>query len=149
MIVLLRRFGGDQGIGFDMTYWLDDACTRSGEDKDGNPRSAGLPIYSIEDHHADPDGKYDLVVAHIEKARSGDRKDLYITFSSAVSLRASGYSKTINPRLNDYLAASLEGRIGIVAMDYFETPPDLVYNVIKTNSGWMDVRTVRARAGLA
>ena len=57
MLVLLRRFGGGEGIGFDMTYWLDDACTRSSEDKDGNARSTGLPIYSIEDHHDDPDGK--------------------------------------------------------------------------------------------
>ncbi|MDQ5856226.1 MAG: hypothetical protein M3302_07945, partial [Actinomycetota bacterium] len=54
--------------------------------------------------------------------------------SSAVALRADGYSQKINPRLNDYLAASPEGRIGIVVMDYFEEPRELASNVIKMNS---------------
>ena len=39
----------------------------------------------------------------------------------------------INPRLNDYLAESPPGRIGIIVMDYFEEPRELVSNVIKAN----------------
>ncbi len=133
-IVLLRRFQGDRGMGFDVTYWLDDTTTRSSEDENGNPRETVPPIYDVEDHYSDPDDKYDLIVRHIEKARSGDLEDLYITFSSAVTLQASGYSDTINPLLNDYLVASTEGRIGIIAMDYFEEPRELVSNVIRMNS---------------
>lgn len=56
-----------------------------------------------------------------------------MAFSSAVTLQASDYSETINPRLNEYLAASPAGRIGIVAMDYFDQPRNLVSHVIKTN----------------
>lgn len=133
-IVLLRRFPGSRGMGFDVTYWLDDTTTRSSEDENGNPREAVPPVYDVEDHYSDPDHKYDLIVGHIEKARSGDLEDLYITFSSAVTLKASGYSDTINPRLNDYLSASAEGRIGVIAMDYFEEPRELVSNVISMNS---------------
>lgn len=132
-IVLLRRFHSDRSIGFDVTYWLDNATTRSSEDENGNPRSTVPPIYDIEDHYKNPDDKYGLVVTHIEKARSGNLQDLYITFSSAVILQASGYAETINPRLNDYLAASSEGRVGIVAMDYFEQPRELVSNLIRMN----------------
>ncbi len=133
-IVLLRRFQSRRDMGFDVTYWLDNTTTRSSEDEKGNPRTAAPPVYHVEDHHNDPDDKYSLIVTHIEKARRGDPKDLYITFSSAVTLQADGYSEKINPRLNDYLAASPEGRIGIVAMDYFEEPRELVSNVIKMNS---------------
>ena len=49
-------------------------------------------------------------------------------------LKARGYAKTINPRLNDYLAGSPPGRVAIIAMDYFEKPRELVPNVIKMNS---------------
>ncbi|HVE96249.1 MAG TPA: phosphatidylinositol-specific phospholipase C [Pseudonocardiaceae bacterium] len=134
-IVLLRRFPSDRGIGFDVTYWLDDTTTRSNEDENGNPRDTDHPlVYDIEDHYSSPDDKYGAIVTHIEKARSGDLKDLYITFSSAVTLQASGYSQEINPLLNDYLTESTEGRIGIVAMDYFDEPRELASNVIKMNS---------------
>jgi hypothetical protein len=61
-------------------------------------------------------------------------KDLYLTFTSAVSLKAHSYAKTINPRLNDYLAGSLPGHVGIIAMDYFEEPRELVSDVVKMNS---------------
>jgi hypothetical protein len=91
------------------------------------------PVYAVEDHYSDPDDKYELVVKHVEKAKRGDPEDLYITFSSAVTLQASGYSETINPRLNDYLAGSPPGRVGIIVMDYFEEPRELVSNVIKMN----------------
>lgn len=133
-IVLLRRFPSGRGMGFDVTYWLDDTITRSNEDENGNPRDTEPPIYDIEDHYSSPDDKYGAIVTHIEKARAGDLEDLYITFSSAVTLQASGYSEKINPRLNDYLATSPEGRIGIVVMDYFEEPRELVSNVIRMNS---------------
>ena len=133
-IVLLRRFPSDRGIGFDVTYWLDDTTTRSNEDENGNPRETDPLVYDIEDHFSSPDDKYGVIVTHIEKARAGDPKDLYITFSSAVTLQASGYSQEINPLLNDYLAESPEGRIGVVAMDYFDEPRELASNVIKMNS---------------
>jgi 1-phosphatidylinositol phosphodiesterase len=134
-VVLLRRFASDRGIGFDVTYWLDDTTTRSDEDENGNPRNMDDPlVYDIEDHYSSPDDKYSAIITHIEKARAGNLKDLYITFSSAVTLQASGYSQEINPLLNDYLAESPEGRIGIVAMDYFEEPRELASNVIKLNS---------------
>jgi 1-phosphatidylinositol phosphodiesterase len=134
-IVLFRRFEGDSNVGFDMTYWLDDNRTRSDQDESGNTRNAVPPIYAIEDHYSDPDGKYDLVVSHLEEAVTGDPRDLYITFSSAVNLRPYGYAKTINPRLNDYLEQSAPGRIGIVAMDHSEEPPELAANVIRANWG--------------
>ncbi|MGB8961695.1 MAG: phosphatidylinositol-specific phospholipase C [Pseudonocardiaceae bacterium] len=125
-IVLLRRFEAGDDVGFDTTYWPENQSFRS----------AVPPFYDIEDRYQNPgdDNKFDFVVSHLEDARSGDPKDLFITFSSAVDLTARGYAETINPRLNDYLAASPPGRLGIVVMDYFEKPPDLVPNVIKANS---------------
>jgi 1-phosphatidylinositol phosphodiesterase len=124
-IVLLRRFEGSQDVGFDLSYWPEDQCFRS----------MAPPFYDIEDRYQNPgaDDKFDYVVDHIEKARSGDPNELYITFSSAVGLTARGYSNKINPLLNDYLAESPPGRIGIIAIDYFEEPPELVTNVIKAN----------------
>lgn len=133
-IILLRRFQCDGSMGFDVTYWLDNTTTASSEDENGKPRNTAPPTYFIEDHHNDPDNKYDLVVTHLEKARGGNKEDLYITFSSAVTLQASGHAETVNPRLNDYLAGSPPGRVGIIVMDYFDEPRDLVSNVIRMNS---------------
>jgi hypothetical protein len=107
---------------------------REAEDENGEPRNTTPPMYYIEDHHSNPDNKYDLVVTHLEKARGGDKEDLYITFSSAVTLQASGYAETINPRLSNYLAGSAPGRVGIIVMDYFDEPRDLVSHVIQMNS---------------
>lgn len=127
-IVLLRRFEGGQDVGFDLTYWPENRRFRS----------ATSLIYAVEDRYQNPgeDNKYNFIITHIEEARRRDPKDLYITFTSAVDLKtkANGYSKTINPRLNDYLAESPQGRVGIVVMDYFEEPQGLVSNVIKANS---------------
>jgi len=124
-IVLLRRFEGGQGVGADFTYWPENQRFRS----------AAPPFYDVEDRYQNPadDEKFNLVATHIEDARRGDPKDLYITFSSAVALTASDYARTMNPRLSDYLAESSQGRIGIIVMDYFEEPQELVSNVIKTN----------------
>ncbi|MGH3984646.1 MAG: phosphatidylinositol-specific phospholipase C [Pseudonocardiaceae bacterium] len=124
-IVLLRRFEGSQHIGFDLTYWPENR----------HFRSATNLIYAVEDRYQDPgeDSKYKFVIAHIEEARRRGPRDLYITFSSAVNLKARGYAKFINPRLSDYLARSPQGRVGIIVMDYFEEPRELVSNVIKTN----------------
>lgn len=124
-ILLLRRFEASQDVGFDLTYWLES--TRF--------RSATSPAYAVEDHWWDPGegDKYDFIITHMEEARRRGLRDLYITFSSAVTLNAHAYSKTINPRLNDYLAKSSPGRVGIIAMDYFEQPRELVSNIIKTN----------------
>lgn len=124
-IVLLRRFEGSQEIGLDLTYWPENQTFRS----------AAPPIYDVHDRYhglADED-KYELVVTHIEEANHGDPEDLYITFSSAVDLKADGYAETINPRLSDYLAEISGGRVGIIVMDYFEKPSELVSNVIKMN----------------
>jgi hypothetical protein len=124
-IVLLRRFEGSQDVGFDLSYWPEDECFRS----------LAPPFYDVEDRYQKPgvDEKFDYVVAHLEKARRGDLNELYITFSSAVGPTARGYSKKINPRLNDYLSGSAPERIGIIVMDYFEEPRELVSNVIKAN----------------
>ena len=125
-IVLLRRFEGSPDVGFDLTYWPENQRFRT---------TRGL-IYAIEDHYQDPgeDDKFGFIVTHIDEARRRAPKDLYLTFTSAVSLKAHSYAKTINPRLNDYLAGSPPGRVGIIAMDYFEEPRELVSNVIKMNS---------------
>ncbi|MGH8375016.1 MAG: phosphatidylinositol-specific phospholipase C [Pseudomonas sp.] len=124
-IVLLRRFEGGEDIGLDLTYWPENQRFRS----------AASPFYDIEDRYQNPgeDNKFDFVIAHLEEAVRGDPKDLYITFSSAVDLTAHGYAEAINPRLSDYLAGSPQGRVGIIVMDYFEAPRELVSNVIKTN----------------
>lgn len=124
-IVLLRRFEASQDVGTDLTHWPENRRFRS----------ATSLIYSVEDRYQDPgeDAKYNFVIDHIVEARLYDPGDLYITFASAVNLRARGYSRTINPRLNDYLAGSPQGRVGIIAMDYFEEPRELVSNVIRTN----------------
>jgi 1-phosphatidylinositol phosphodiesterase len=124
-IILLRRFEAVQDIGLDLTYWPENMRFRS---------ATGL-TYAVEDHWWNPreDDKYNFIITHIEEARSRDPRDLYITFSSAVNMKARDYSKTINPRLNDYLAGSPRGRVGIIALDYFEEPRELVSNVIKMN----------------
>ncbi|MGH3780999.1 MAG: phosphatidylinositol-specific phospholipase C [Pseudonocardiaceae bacterium] len=125
-IVLLRRFEGDQDIGFDATYWPENERFRS----------ASAPFYDVEDRYQSPgdDDKFDFVVAHLEEAERGDPTDLYITFSSAVDLTSHGYAKTVNSRLNDYLEGSPRGRVGIIVMDYYEQPRELVANVIKVNT---------------
>lgn len=124
-IILLRRFEGGPDVGFDLTHWP------------GNQhfRSATTLIYDVEDHYQNPgeDDKYKFIEDHIEEARRGDSRDLYITFSSAVNLTAAGYSRAVNPRLSDYLAKSPPGRTGIIVMDYFEKPRELVSNVLKLN----------------
>ncbi|MBA2474166.1 MAG: phosphatidylinositol-specific phospholipase C [Pseudonocardiales bacterium] len=125
-IILLRRFEGDHDIGFDATYWPENQRFRS----------AAVPVYDVEDRYQNPGGddKFDFVVAHLEDARSGNPEDLYVTFSSAVDLTARGYAETMNPRLNDYLAESPQGRVGVIVMDYFARPRELVANVIKVNT---------------
>lgn len=124
-IVLLRRFEGGHDVGLDASYWPENQRFRS----------ETPPFYDVEDRYQNPgkEDKFDFVVAHLEQARWGDPHDLFITFSSAVGLAAGGYAKTINPRLNNYLAESSPGRVGIIAMDYFEDPPELVSNVIRMN----------------
>ncbi len=124
-IVLLRRFDGSDDVGLDLTYWPDNQTFRS----------AAIPVHDVHDRYQGLKGdeKYELVVAHLEEAKKGDPKDLYITFSSAVGLKARGYAEAINPRLSDYLAESSKGRVGIIVMDYFEEPPELVSNVIRMN----------------
>ncbi len=126
-IVLLRRFEGSPHVGFDLTHWPENRHFRS--------RSVTSLIYAVEDRYQDPgeDNKYKFVIAHIDEARRRAPRDLYITFSSAVNLKARGYAKSINPRLSDYLARSPQGRVGIIVMDYFEEPPELVSNVIQKN----------------
>jgi hypothetical protein len=124
-IVLIRRFEGGDDVGLDLTYWPENQTFRS----------ATVPVHAVHDHYQGikSEEKYELVVAHLGEAKKGDLKDLYITFSSAVGLKARGYAEVINPRLNDYLVESSKGRVGIIAMDYFEEPPELVSNVIKMN----------------
>lgn len=124
-IVLLRRFEGGEDIGFDLTYWPENQTFRS---------STSL-IYDVHDCYQGlgSERKRDLIVAHLEDAKRRGPKDLYITFTSAVNLKARGYAKTINPCLNDYLARSSKGRVGIVVMDYFHEPRELVSNVIRMN----------------
>lgn len=124
-IILLRRFEGGQHLGFDLTYWPVNRRFRS--------RTSLL--YAVEDRYQDPgeDNKYKFAIEHIEEARRRAPRDLYITFSSAVNLKARGYARAINPRLSDYLARSPQGRVGIIVMDYCEDPQKLVSNVIKQN----------------
>ena len=124
-VVLLRRFKGSSDVGFDLTYWPENRTFRS----------TAFPAHDVHDRFQGirSEEKFELVVAHLEEAKKGDPKDLYITFSSAVALKARGYADVVNPRLNEYLAESSKGRVGIIAMDYFEDPPELVSNVIKMN----------------
>lgn len=124
-IVLIRRFEGAQDIGSDFTDWPKNQHFKSNADL----------AYSVEDCYLNPgeENKYDCIVAHIEEARKGGLGDLYITFASAVGMKAARYSKTINTYLNVYLAGLPRGRVGIIVMDYFELPRQLVSNVIKIN----------------
>jgi len=124
-IVLLRRFEGGHHVGLDLTYWPENQTFRS----------AATPVYDVHDRYQGlpSEQKYELVVDHLEQAKSGDLENLYITFSSAVGLKAGGYAQTINPRLDDYLVRSAKGRVGIIAMDYFEQPRELVSHVINMN----------------
>lgn len=124
-IVLLRRFEGSPDIGFDLTYWPRNRRFRSAKEL----------VYAIEDRYQAPgeSAKYNFIMEHMEEARRRDPRDLYITFCSAVNLRAIGYARAINPRLNYYFAGSPQGRVGIIVMDYFEEPRELVSNVIGMN----------------
>lgn len=124
-IIVLRRFEGGDNVGLDMTYWPENQTFRS----------AAPPFYDVHDRYQglSENDKLALVIDHLEEARKGDLADFYITFSSAVDLTARGFAETINPRLNDYLASSSPGRVGIIVTDYFEQPETLVSNVIKLN----------------
>lgn len=124
-IVLLRRFQGSDDVGLDLTYWPDNQAFRS----------AAPPVHVVHDRYQGlaEEEKYELILTHLEEARRGDPEDLYITFSSAVDVKAHGYAETINPRLNDYLAESPGGRVGIIVMDFFDKPLELTSNVIEMN----------------
>lgn len=124
-IVLLRRFEGGPGVGMDLTHWPENQCFRS----------TTTPLYDIEDRYRHPgeEEKYRFVVEHLEAARCGDPAELFITFSSAVNLKPAAYSNVINPRLYFYLATCGPGRLGIIVMDYFRTPRELVTGVIRSN----------------
>ncbi|MGH3785135.1 MAG: phosphatidylinositol-specific phospholipase C [Pseudonocardiaceae bacterium] len=124
-IVLLRRFEGGDHVGFDLTYWPRNRRFRSTQNL----------VYAVEDRYLGPGegDKYKFIVEHMEEARRRDPRDLYITFSSAVNLKAIRYARAINPRLNYYLVGSSQGRVGIIVMDYFEEPRELVSNVIGMN----------------
>lgn len=124
-IVLLRRFEASKDVGADFTHWPDNQHFK------GDATFA----YSVEDCYRNPgeENKYDCIVAHLDEARNGAPGDLYITFASAVGMKANRYSKIINKYLNVYLAGLPKGRVGIVVMDYFEQPRKLVSNVIKMN----------------
>jgi 1-phosphatidylinositol phosphodiesterase len=124
-IVLLRRFEGSQDVGLNLTYWPENQTFKS----------ATSPTHCVHDRYQglEDKDKYELIITHLEEAKHGDPRDLYITFSSAVDLKARGYAETINPLLDDYFAESPRGRVGIIAMDYFEEPRELVSNVIKMN----------------
>lgn len=123
---MLRRFEGSKHVGFDLSHWPENRCFRTRK---------GL-VCAIEDHYQDPGegAKYNFIITHLEQAKQRAPKDLYITFTSAVNLKAHGYAKAINPRLNHYLEESSPGRVGIIAMDYFEEPRELVSNVIRMNA---------------
>jgi 1-phosphatidylinositol phosphodiesterase len=137
-IVLLRRFEAGQEVGSDFTNWP----------KNQHFRSDSTLIYNVEDCYLNPgeDSKYDCINSHIEEARRGDPGDFYITFASAVGVKAIRYSKIINKYLNIYLAGLPEGRVGIIVTDYFEQPGDLVSNVIKMNGRVGDRRPVSKRS---
>lgn len=129
-IVLLRRFEATGDVGFNLIDWSENQHFRS---------DTSL-AYNVEDCYFNPgeDNKFGCVVAHIEKARKGNLKDLYITFVSAVGMKALRYSKIINQYLNVHLAGLPKGRLGIIVMDYFEEPQKLVSNVIKMNERIVD-----------
>ncbi|MCA1601549.1 MAG: hypothetical protein LC776_07890, partial [Acidobacteria bacterium] len=112
-VVLLRRFEATPEVGLDLTCWP----------KNQHFRSDGTLICNIEDCYRNPgeDNKYGCIIDHIEEARQGDLEALYITFLSAIGMKASHYSKIINQYLNVYLAGLPKGtRVGIIVMDYFE-----------------------------
>lgn len=125
-IVLLRRFDATPDVGCDLTYWPKNRHFRSDADL----------AYSVEDCYRDPgeENKGDCIIAHIEEARRGEPGDLYITFASAVGIKAARYSKMMNKYLNAYLAGLNRERVGIIVLDYFEQPRKLVYNVVKMNT---------------
>lgn len=124
-VILLRRFDADDDLGVDLTFWPENQTFRS----------AVPPIYDVHDRYQglDDEEKYGLVIAHLEEAKHGRPEDLYITFTSAVDLTARGFATTINPRLCDYLSSSPRGRAGIIVMDYFEEPRELVSTIISMN----------------
>ena len=134
-IVLLRRFEATPEVGFDLTHWP----------KNQHFTSNGTLTCNIEDCYRNPgeDNKYDCIIDHIEEARQGDPEVLYITFLSAVGVKAGRYSKIMNQYLNVYLAGLPKGtRVGIIVMDYFEQPRKLVSHVIKLNERMCDRRPV-------
>ena len=133
-IVLIRRFKAGQDIGSNFTDWPKNQHFRSNADLS----------YSVEDCYLNPgeENKYDCIIAHIEEARKGNLEHLYITFASAVGIKASRYSKIINKYLNVYLAGLARGRVGIIVVDYFELPRKLVSNVIKINERIADQRLI-------
>jgi 1-phosphatidylinositol phosphodiesterase len=136
-IVLLRRFKATPEVGFDLTDWP----------KNQHFRSDGALACNIEDCYLNPgeENKFSCVVDHIERARQGDPEVLYITFSSAVGMKAFRYSRIVNQYLNVYLAGLPKGRVGIIVMDYFEQPRKLVSNVIKINERIRGRRPVSKR----
>lgn len=137
-VVLLRRFEATPEVGFDLTSWP----------KNQHFRSNGLLACSIEDCYRNPgeENKYGCIIDHIEEARQGDPEALYITFLSAVGMKAIRYSKIMNQYLNVYLAGLPKGtRVGVIVMDYFEQPRKFVSHVIKLNERMRDRRPVSKR----
>ncbi len=123
-IVLFRRFAGNEGI--QASSWADNQTFTNGDLK-------------IEDYYSVPssDAKWSAVLNHLNAAKTGSNRSLYISFASGFTTRATGVpdilavSDTVNTQLNSYFQSAATGRYGIILLDFAE--PALCAKVVATN----------------
>ncbi|MCW3468021.1 phosphatidylinositol-specific phospholipase C [Chitinophaga nivalis] len=117
-IVLLRRFGaGNTPKGIDATNWADNTTFSI-----NNP-AASLRIqdqYQVPDNNA----KWNNLTNLFSEAKSGNQQVLYINYASGYKPLIFGIpsittvSNAINPNLKSYFTTNIQGRFGIIPMDF-------------------------------
>ena len=81
-------------------------------------------------YRASYDTKWNGVRENLERAQSGSRSSLYLTYNSDSFFAPRDMARTLNTKLHDYVRGR-RGRMGIIAIDY--PGPKLVQNIIDSN----------------
>ena len=110
-------------------FWLRSSIPTVGEargkvillrDFDTRYSESGISYNSLhiaDDYRANYNSKWSGVQRNLERAQSGPRSSLYLTFNSDSLLAPRDMARKLNTWLHDYVRGR-QGRMGIIAMDY-------------------------------
>jgi 1-phosphatidylinositol phosphodiesterase len=141
-IILIRRFSADTILGIDAngSKWNSDVDSCEFKFSD-------TQTLSIQDHNYvttifNLRDKWNLIKSQLDKAKNAiDKNTLYLNFSSGsggafpkdIAKASSPGFTGENYRLDEELSSNPKGHYGILAMDYPETPTDLIGRIISSN----------------